>query len=86
MSTTLSKNDLVELTIEDYGNEGEGVAKHDGFPLFINGALICYGRVEFAEMHLLNTLILYTCKVICCIVHQRKDGSCIDAEHCYTER
>ena len=40
MSTTLSKNDLVELTIEDYGNEGEGVAKHDGFPLFINGALI----------------------------------------------
>ena len=39
MSTTLSKNDLVELTIEDYGNEGEGLAKHDGFPLFINGAL-----------------------------------------------
>lgn len=39
MSTTLVKNDLVELTIEDYGNEGEGLAKHEGFPFFINGAL-----------------------------------------------
>ncbi|MBQ3061250.1 MAG: 23S rRNA (uracil(1939)-C(5))-methyltransferase RlmD [Lachnospiraceae bacterium] len=39
MSTTLVKNDLIELSIEDYGNEGEGVAKHEGFPLFINGAL-----------------------------------------------
>ncbi len=39
MAEALSKNDLIELTIEDYGNEGEGMAKYEGFPLFINGAI-----------------------------------------------
>ena len=31
----LKKNDIVTVTIEDIGSEGEGIGKVDGFPLFI---------------------------------------------------
>lgn len=34
------KNDYVTVTIEDIGNEGEGIGKIDGFPLFIKDAVI----------------------------------------------
>nr|MCR5754495.1 23S rRNA (uracil(1939)-C(5))-methyltransferase RlmD [Acetatifactor sp.] len=34
------KNDLVTVTIEDVGNDGEGIGKIDGFTLFIKDAVI----------------------------------------------
>ena len=34
------KNDLVTVTIEDMGSEGEGIGKVDGFALFIKDAVI----------------------------------------------
>lgn len=34
------KNDLVTVTIEDVGMEGEGIGKIDGFPLFIKDAVV----------------------------------------------
>lgn len=34
------KNDLVTVTIEDIGNEGEGIGKVEGFTLFIKDAVI----------------------------------------------
>lgn len=36
----LKKNDIVKVTIEDIGSEGEGIGKVDGFPLFIKDATI----------------------------------------------
>ena len=33
------KNDLVTLTIEDIGSEGEGIGKADGFPFFVKDAV-----------------------------------------------
>lgn len=35
----MKKNDLLTLKIEGMGNEGEGIGKADGFPLFIKDAL-----------------------------------------------
>ncbi|MBE5939209.1 MAG: 23S rRNA (uracil(1939)-C(5))-methyltransferase RlmD [Lachnospiraceae bacterium] len=35
----LKKNDILDVTIEDMGSEGEGVAKADGYALFIKDAL-----------------------------------------------
>ena len=34
------KNDVVRVTIEDIGNEGEGIGKVDGFTLFVKDAVI----------------------------------------------
>lgn len=34
------KNDLVTVTIEDIGTEGEGIGKTDGFPLFVKDAVV----------------------------------------------
>ncbi len=34
------KNDLVTVTIEDMGTDGEGIGKIDGFPFFIKDAII----------------------------------------------
>ncbi len=36
---SLEKNDIVTIRIEDMGNEGEGIGKVDGFPLFVKGAV-----------------------------------------------
>ena len=35
-----NKNDIVTVTIEDIGTEGEGIGKVDGFPLFVKDALV----------------------------------------------
>lgn len=34
------KNDLVTVTIEDMGNEGEGIGRADGFTLFVKDAVV----------------------------------------------
>ena len=34
------KNDVVRVTIEDIGTEGEGIGKIDGFTLFIKDAVV----------------------------------------------
>ena len=33
------KNQIVTITIEDIGNDGEGIGKHEGYTLFVKGAL-----------------------------------------------
>jgi len=35
-----NKNDIVTVTIEDIGTEGEGIGKIDGFPLFVKDAVV----------------------------------------------
>ena len=39
------KNDIVTVTIEDIGNDGEGIGKTDGYTLFVKDAVISF----FAE-------------------------------------
>ena len=34
------KNDLVTVTIEDMGTDGEGIGKVDGYTLFVKDAVI----------------------------------------------
>lgn len=40
MENAMKKNDVVTVTIEDLTYEGLGVGKVDGYPLFIENALI----------------------------------------------
>lgn len=35
-----NKNDIVTVTIEDIGTEGEGIGKIDGFTLFVKDAVV----------------------------------------------
>ena len=40
MAEPFKKNDLLTVTIEDLGHDGEGIGKVDGFPLFVKDAVI----------------------------------------------
>lgn len=40
MDRTYRKNDLVTVTIEDIGTDGEGIGKVDGFTLFVKDAVV----------------------------------------------
>ncbi len=55
MSLPVQKNDRITVSIEDLTHDGAGVAKIDGYPLFIVGAL----PGETAEVHVLKTLKSY---------------------------
>ena len=55
MSLPVSKNDRITVYIEDLTHDGNGVAKVDGYPLFIQGAL----PDETAEVHVMKTLKNY---------------------------
>ena len=52
MSAPIKKNDRTTVYIEDLTHDGNGVAKIDGYPLFIQGAL----PGETAEIHVMKTL------------------------------
>ena len=45
----MQKNDVVTVTIEDIGVNGEGIGKVDGYTLFIKDAMI--GDVMRSESH-----------------------------------
>lgn len=36
----MTKNQIVTITIEDIGNDGEGIGKYEGYTLFVKGAVI----------------------------------------------
>lgn len=55
MSLPVQKNNRMTVHIEDLTHDGAGVAKVDGYPLFIVGAL----PGEIAEIHVLKTLKSY---------------------------
>lgn len=55
MNTPVTKNDRLTVHIEDLTHDGAGVAKVDGYPLFIQGGL----PNETAEIHVLKTLKNY---------------------------
>ena len=55
MSAPIKKNDRQTVYIEDLTHDGNGVAKIDGYPLFIQGAL----PGETAEIHVIKTLKNY---------------------------
>ena len=39
MENAISKNDELELIIDDIGTEGEGIAHMDGYALFVKDAI-----------------------------------------------
>ncbi|QGM29005.1 23S rRNA (uracil(1939)-C(5))-methyltransferase RlmD [Bacillus sp. N3536] len=55
MNTPVKKNDQLAVYIEDLTHDGSGVAKVDGYPLFIHGGL----PYEKAEVRVLKTLKNY---------------------------
>lgn len=55
MSFAVNKNDQIEVTVEDLTHDGAGVAKVDGYPLFIPGTL----PGEKVNVHVLKTLKKY---------------------------
>ena len=55
MTAPIKKNDRTTVYIEDLTHDGNGVAKIDGYPLFIQGAL----PGETVEVHVLKTLKNY---------------------------
>ncbi|MCH7323119.1 23S rRNA (uracil(1939)-C(5))-methyltransferase RlmD [Solibacillus sp. MA9] len=55
MTAPIKKNDRTTVYIEDLTHDGNGVAKIDGYPLFIQGAL----PGETIEVHVLKTLKNY---------------------------
>ncbi|MER1957715.1 MAG: 23S rRNA (uracil(1939)-C(5))-methyltransferase RlmD [Solibacillus sp.] len=55
MTAPIKKNDRTTVYIEDLTHDGNGVAKIDGYPLFIPGAL----PGETAEVHVVKTLKNY---------------------------
>ncbi|GKV67045.1 MULTISPECIES: 23S rRNA (uracil(1939)-C(5))-methyltransferase RlmD [unclassified Sporosarcina] len=55
MSFAVNKNDRIEVKIEDLTHDGAGVAKVDGYPLFIPGAL----SGETVSIQVLKTLKNY---------------------------
>ena len=55
MKTLVKKNDRLTVYIEDLTHDGNGVAKVDGYPLFIQGAL----PNEKALVHVVKTLKNY---------------------------
>lgn len=55
MTAPVKKNDRITVYIEDLTHDGNGVAKIDGYPLFIQGAL----PGETMEVHVLKTLKNY---------------------------
>ncbi len=55
MSAPVKKNERLTVYIEDLTHDGNGVAKVEGYPLFIQGAL----PNETAEIHVMKTLKNY---------------------------
>ena len=39
MKPTYVKNQMMTLTVDAMGNDGEGIARDNGFPFFVKGAL-----------------------------------------------
>lgn len=69
MTAPVKKNDRVTVLIEDLTHDGAGVAKVDGYPLFVQGGL----PNETAEIHVLKTLKNYGFAKIAKIVEPSPD-------------
>ena len=51
-NVNIKKNDEFETDIIDYGSDGEGVAKIDGYTIFVKGAL----KGEKCKIHITKVL------------------------------
>lgn len=81
MSAPIKKNDRTTVYIEDLTHDGNGVAKIDGYPLFIQGVL----PGETAEVHILKTLKNYGFAKVVNLLEKspdRVDAPCVYFEQC----
>ena len=68
MNSTIKKNDEYVVDIIDYGTDGEGIAKINGYTLFVNGAL----KGEKCKIHVTKVLTSYAYAKIVEIVEKSK--------------
>ena len=81
VSAPIKKNDRLTVYIEDLTHDGNGVAKVEGYPLFIQGAL----PNETCEIHVLKTLKNYGFAKVVNIVEpspDRVDAPCDYFKQC----
>ncbi|AWE08817.1 23S rRNA (uracil(1939)-C(5))-methyltransferase RlmD [Lysinibacillus sp. 2017] len=81
MTAPIKKNDRTTVYIEDLTHDGNGVAKIDGYPLFIQGVL----PGETAEVHVLKTLKNYGFAKVVDILEKspdRVDATCEYFDQC----
>lgn len=81
MSAPIKKNDRQTVYIEDLTHDGNGVAKIEGYPLFIQGAL----PGETAEIHVLKTLKNYGFAKVVNLIEkspERVDAPCVYFSQC----
>ena len=87
------KNDILTLEIVDMGNEGEGVARKEGYTLFVKDALpgdVIRGKVmktrkHFGYVRLLEILQPSPCRVESECSVARQCGGC-QLQHCSYEK
>ena len=81
MSAPIKKNDRQTVYIEDLTHDGNGVAKINGYPLFIQGAL----PGETAEIHVLKTLKNYGFAKVVNLIEkspERVEAPCVYFSQC----
>lgn len=81
MTAPIKKNDRTNVYIEDLTHDGNGVAKINGYPLFIQGAL----PGETVEVHVLKTLKNYGFAKVVEIIEKspdRVDAPCVYFAQC----
>ena len=77
----IKKNDEFIVDIVDYGTNGQGIAKIDGYTIFVNGAL----KGEKCKIHILKALKDYGFAKIEKVIEQsefRKDSDCLTYSRC----
>ncbi len=77
----VKKNEVYEVTIIDNGYQGEGIAKIDNFPIFIDGAIVG----EKAEIKILKVLSSYAYGKLLRIIEPttyRVESECKDYQKC----
>lgn len=77
----IKKNDEFIVNIVDYGTNGQGIAKIDGYTIFVNGAL----KGERCKIHILKALKDYGFAKIEKVIEKsefRKDSDCLTYSRC----
>ena len=80
-NVNIKKNDEFEADIIDYGSDGEGIAKIDGYTIFVKGAL----KGEKCKIHITKALQNHAFATVSQIIKKspyRKESDCITFPRC----
>lgn len=80
-NVNIKKNDEFEADIIDYGSDGEGIAKKDGYTIFVKGAL----KGEKCKIHITKALQSHAFANVSQIIKKspyRKESDCLTFPRC----